>query len=132
MAISIFGRAFGGQPTPPQLTPTNLKPVYPAPRGSVDDPNLNDTISRGEIDRFLNDGAALSVASSNIDHVEYDSHTQTLIITFKDGGQYAYGEVPPAEALDFAVAESKGIWFWTNIRIRGSKNGHRKPWRKLR
>jgi len=86
---------------------------------------------RGLIGRFLDENVEFSFSSSNIASASYDSVNKVLIIGFSGGGRYAYYNVTRHEATGFAHAPSKGKWFWTYIRVRGSKTAHKKRWKKL-
>ena len=56
------------------------------------------------------------VDSSNLDEVEYDDKTQTMRITFKNGGKYEYYGVPQDIYDGLMGAESKGSFFHYNVR----------------
>jgi hypothetical protein len=56
------------------------------------------------------------VDSSNLDEVEYDDETLILRITFKNGGRYEYYGVPKDVYEGLMGAESKGSWFYYNVR----------------
>lgn len=49
--------------------------------------------------------------SSNLEVMEYDPETKTLRVTFKNGGQFLYKDVPLHEALELENADSKGSYF---------------------
>lgn len=133
----LLGRT---EPVAPQV------PEEAYPRGSVpaqieelgqqmrfpDSGALSPAISEGEVERFLYRGAVLSVVSSNVDHVEWDHRTSQLIVTYRNGSQYAYENISEGEARSFAEAPSKGTWVWNFLRIKGTKHGHKKPYRRLR
>jgi hypothetical protein len=81
---------------------------------------------------FLSEGKWVYFgAASNprgVDLAQYLYESETLYIQYKNGAVYSYKNVTYREALDFAQAGSKGEWVWSNLRIRGSKYGHRKPY----
>lgn len=54
--------------------------------------------------------------SSVIKMVSYTVANKTLVITFNTGKQYRYDGVPKRIADGFAIAPSKGAYFWQNIR----------------
>lgn len=85
-----------------------------------------------QIARFLYERAIFPVFSTNVEAAQYDHEKNILIITFKEGSQYAYSNVSLQEAVGFAQSASKGGWVWNNLRIRGTKHGHRKPYRRVR
>lgn len=53
----------------------------------------------------------LNVSSSHIESVSYDSETREMTITFADGGEYGYSNVPPETFAGFREAPSKGQFF---------------------
>ncbi len=55
-------------------------------------------------------------ASTNISGVGYDQPTQTLAVRFSNGRVYHYSEVTPKVYEDFNGAESKGKFFFSQIR----------------
>ena len=54
--------------------------------------------------------------SSNILASTYDTTTHDLIIIFKAGTQYRYGNVSTSDYTRFEIAESQGIVFNTHIK----------------
>lgn len=47
----------------------------------------------------------------------YDEMTQELVVTFNNGGEYKYFDVPPAVFNLLATCEENvGKWFTTNIK----------------
>ena len=56
--------------------------------------------------------------STAIRTLSYDDETATLFVTFIDGDDYAYFEVPPQLAHDFRAARSKGRFFARRVRNR--------------
>ena len=55
------------------------------------------------------------IDSSNLSMSEYDSETQKLLTTFKNGAVYEYDEVPHKIFAQFRLAESQGKFFNQNI-----------------
>jgi len=60
----------------------------------------------------------ISVSSSNLRSVGYDSATQTLEIAFHSGGVYQYFNVPPHAHSGLMSAGSKGGYFHGHIKER--------------
>ena len=56
--------------------------------------------------RILNE-----IESSNINQTIYDTKTQSLEVTFKNGLVYSYEEVPHQIYTKFRMAESQGSFF---------------------
>lgn len=54
--------------------------------------------------------------SSNIAEIGYNEEKQKLYIQFKEGGLYSYHPVTPKQWKEMQKAESKGSYFWKNIR----------------
>jgi hypothetical protein len=55
-------------------------------------------------------------SSSFIDRIAYDAVKRLLTILFTNGRVYQYAKVGSTVARDFMVAESKGRFFYQNIR----------------
>ncbi len=55
------------------------------------------------------------IESSNLVKTEYDSETNMLIATFKNGIMYEYEEVPYKIYAQFRLAESQGKYFSSQI-----------------
>ena len=89
-----------------------------------------ETLSPLQVDRFLYDFTPLVVNSSNVVSAQYYNDSNELRIQFKDGSAYIYEDINTQEALEFAKAFSKGGWVWDYLRIRGTKYGHKKPYKK--
>jgi hypothetical protein len=51
------------------------------------------------------------IESTNIDQTIYDTKTQNLEVTFKNGLTYLYEEVPHQIYTKFRMAESQGSFF---------------------
>lgn len=58
----------------------------------------------------------VSVNSSNLSQVRYDSDLHKLYITFKNGQTYTYAGVPAEEAESLVHASSPGRYFLENIK----------------
>lgn len=86
----------------------------------------------GEAADFVYLGELLFVHSSNVAAAQYDVYSRTMMVEFKGGAAYLYSDVSEDEAIAFANAQSKGSWVWSVCRIRGTKNGHKKPFTKIR
>lgn len=56
------------------------------------------------------------VESSNLKSVGYNPLEQVLEIEFRSGGVYQYFQVPFDVYEELLKAESKGKYFWSNIR----------------
>lgn len=51
------------------------------------------------------------VESSNLTKTVYDTGEKTMTVTFKNGNQYVYEEVPHSAYTKFRMAESQGSFF---------------------
>lgn len=58
----------------------------------------------------------VNVQSSNLDSVDYDEESETLIIKFRNGGIYKYFGVPKNIYLNLINAPSKGKYFHNFIK----------------
>lgn len=103
----------------------------PNTSGNAAGPVNRRTVSRGEVDEFVNDGMMMVVHSSNVSSAVYYREINELILSFHGGGTYAYSNISPEEARSFAQAQSKGVWTWDHLRVRGTKYGHKKPYVRL-
>lgn len=54
--------------------------------------------------------------SSNVAEIRYDDETQTLEVSFHNGGTYHYYDVHSTIALEFEIAESKGKFLAQRIK----------------
>jgi hypothetical protein len=61
----------------------------------------------------------MKVHSSNLDEAFYSHKRNYLIVVFKNGAVYSYENVPLEKWEEFKKAESKGSWFYHNIRNGG-------------
>lgn len=55
------------------------------------------------------------IESSNIDKTIYDTKTENLEVTFKNGSTFIYEEVPHNIYTKFRMSESQGSFFNKNI-----------------
>ena len=55
------------------------------------------------------------VESSNLSKTEYDTATKKMLVTFKNGLQYEYEDVPHQTYTRFRMSESQGKFFNSNI-----------------
>jgi hypothetical protein len=55
------------------------------------------------------------IKSSNITESEYDTSTEKMIVTFKNGVKYEYENVPHKVYARFRLSESQGKFFTTDI-----------------
>lgn len=109
--------------------------------GDLKKPNLEDyarrlagehsEVAESEVEDFLFNEVPLVVNSSNVGSAIYYPKEGKMMITFLNGGRYMYSNVTEQEALQFVQSQSKGGFVWSVFRIRGTKNGHRKPFTKL-
>lgn len=93
-------------------------------------------LSGDEVYDFVHNSVIMFVHSSNVGAVQYFKEDQKLMVEFLPGangkpGRYLYSNVTEDDAISFARAGSKGKWVWDNLRVRGSKTAHRKPYIKL-
>ena len=89
-------------------------------------------LSPESVEGFVHDQQPLFVHSSNVSMAQYFPETNQMMVEFLNGSSYLYDNVSQQEAVEFAQEQSKGGWVWTRLRIRGTKNGHRKPFRKIK
>lgn len=87
-------------------------------------------LTKTQAEGFL-DGERLYVHSTNVSFFQYDKASKTLVVGFKGGGVYAYDPVTEGEAIRALQEMSKGNFVWSKLRIRGTKYGHKKNYRKL-
>lgn len=60
----------------------------------------------------------IEVVSSQMKIVEYDTETNTLIITFTKGARYEYKDVPNKVFLELIEADSIGSYFIKEIKTK--------------
>ena len=65
------------------------------------------------------------VESSNIDSIGHNFLTKNLEIEFKDGNIYRYKKVPRGVFKNMMNADSKGKFFWKNVRFEYPYKKHR-------
>lgn len=90
------------------------------------------TLGSDVVEAFIYEQEPLFVHSSNVGMVQFFEPDNKLLVEFLGGGTYIYSNISVQEAIQFAQAQSKGGWIWDNLRIRGSKKGHKKPFFKIR
>ena len=56
------------------------------------------------------------IESSVLDAVDYNARAKTLVVEFHSGPKYRYFDVPPTVYKSLMAAESKGHFFFYNIR----------------
>lgn len=61
-------------------------------------------------------GHSISVESTIIQDIDYNSNSSKLVVAFENGSQYEYSNVPSPIFQDFTKAKSKGKYFHDNIR----------------
>lgn len=69
-------------------------------------------------DEWAATGRWVRVKSSNVQSISYDRKEATLLVAFKNGSTYAYGNVPEMVAKGMFAASSMGKYIWRNIRDR--------------
>ena len=89
-------------------------------------------VTKDEAEDFVNGGQPLFVHSSNVSHLLYYPETNQLQISFLNGHAYLYDNISKEEAQGFVTAQSKGGEIWSVLRIRGTRTGHRKPFKKIK
>lgn len=58
---------------------------------------------------------SVTLESSNLKSAEYHTVSKSLLVEFKNGMKYEYGEVPWELFTKFRMAESQGSFFNKNI-----------------
>ena len=103
-----------------------------------EDPGVDkhERVAENEGEAFLRGELTMSVASSNVRSAHYHPEENAMTVTFlgkkgKPDTSYRYLNVSLTEANSLLMAGSKGRWVWATLRIRGTKNGHRKPFIRL-
>jgi hypothetical protein len=146
--MSIFSRFIGAvkrvvswiipsspSPTTPPVPPP--PPVYTPPPPTVPPEYESEPEEESKpydpIESFIHRGEIMYVyhLSSNVGSIQYSKEDEQMTIQYKWGGVYLYNNISPTEAYSMVVAASKGIWVWDNLRVRGTKKGHKKPYRRL-
>ena len=139
---STIGRWLHGKPKPPKIS--GHRGIA---SGSRANPNLDryaerfasghETISEEESEEFLSGLQPVFVMSSNVAMVQFFPDQGKMMVEFlakgnKPASAYLYSQISYNEALSFLQSQSKGGWVWDNLRIRGTKSGHKKPYVKIR
>lgn len=88
-------------------------------------------LSESEVEGFVNGMQPLFVNSSNVAMAQFYPEENKMQVEYHGGGAYMYSNVSAGEALAFAQALSKGSFIWDHFRIRGTRDGHRKPFTRL-
>lgn len=149
----LFSWATGAKEAPPKLAPPATKPRPTAADSSAAKGGVKGLKERiaAEGEKLLqevfgNEGRFLAgllslyngkdFNSSNVQVVTYDPAAKQLIITYQAKGAarqstYRYSSISPEEAMEMYRAVSKGIQVWDQLRIRGTKYGHKKPYAKV-
>lgn len=89
-------------------------------------------IPAGQVRDFVVDSVPLFVHSSNVSMLQYYPETQQLQVEFLNGSAYLYSDIDVNLAIEFATATSKGGKVWDSLRIRGTKRGHKKPYKRIK
>ena len=90
-----------------------------------------ETLSGNIVEDFVFNEQPMFVNSSNVNSATYYHDSKKMLVEFGKGERYMYSNISEQEALSFAQAQSKGGFIWDHFRIRGTKNGHRKPFTKV-
>jgi hypothetical protein len=92
------------------------------------------------VDAFVYMNQYVPVHSSNVAAAQYDINKTTMTVWFHgkvnrfgEGkiSKYKYFAVTEQEAKDFMYYLSKGSFIWSVFRVRGTKYGHRKAYRRV-
>lgn len=86
------------------------------------------TVSPQEAAAYVYQEQPFFVNSSNVVMSVYYAEEKKMLVEYKGGASYLYSNVDEREAISFVQAQSKGGWIWSNLRIRGTKYGHKKPY----
>lgn len=89
-------------------------------------------LTQQQVEQFVYEQELLTVNSSNVANAQYFLDSRQMAVEFLNGGAYLYNNVTEDEAIAFASAQSKGVWVWDYLRVRGSKTAHRKPFIRIR
>lgn len=82
---------------------------------------------------FVYAGQIMFCNSENVESATYSIEDKILVIQYKGGGSpWSYEPITELQAIDFTKADSKNGWLWDNVRIRGTKHGHRVNARRVR
>ena len=149
---SLFG---SGKPTPPKLrrdlnirgsgpygnlgiAARSLKPRPDFAKTGLTEADLSAenvakwrTLTKEEADNFL-DGGLFFVHSSNVAAMQWHEATSQLMVEFLNGSAYLYDNCDEQVAVAALNAMSKGQFIWDEMRVRGSKTAHKRPYKKIR
>lgn len=130
--VGFFGRRddFGEVMYPPDDQPYTLKGI----EGRI--------ISEESVKAFLEGKEDILVDSTNVYSLRYLPETQQMHIGYQSktadgkpsgqlGSMYEYDEMSPQEALHFLTVNSKGGEVWDVLRVRGTRDGFKKPYRRI-
>lgn len=84
------------------------------------------------VDGFVFEGEPIYVRSSTLVLLQYFIDDHKLMAEFANGSAYIIEDVSEWEAIDLYHSPSKGEWYWDHVRVRGSKRGSQKAFRKMR
>jgi len=88
------------------------------------------------LEDFVLFGEVMFVRSSNVTLAQYFPGENKMMVEFHGGRSemraYLYSDVNEDEAVDFWKADSKGKWVWDNLRVRGTRDQHRKPYVRVK
>jgi len=85
-----------------------------------------------EVDAFVLQGEFITVHSTWLFGAQYFREDERMMVQFRDNYAVLVNDISEREAVEFAIAPSKGIWFWDNVLGRGTTKGHRlKTWTVL-
>jgi hypothetical protein len=139
---SLVNWLMGRKPKPPRLSPSEMagghrgiaaRDLRPGKQDfSEENVSKWEQLTGNEVEDFVFGGVAILVHSSNVSQLQYDYKKNVLTVAFKNGSVYEYDNVTPPEAVRFIQATSKGGSVWDLLRVRGSRTGHQKPFRKIR
>lgn len=127
----------GRKPTTPKVPPSHFFPGDSfghrgVAAGNLQHPDVTpenlarrQMLTQGDAEDFLN-GQPLFVHSSNVAMVQYHAADNKMMVEYKDGSAWLYSPVTLEEAKSFLRRQSKGAWVWDNLRVRGTKHGHKK------
>jgi hypothetical protein len=105
-------------------------------RSIIDPSEIGDLLDPGDVSAFIEGEMAIMVDSSNVYSIKYLPKEQQLEVVFKDNNGvpssgYRIFSISREEASSFAVAGSKGSWYWDFVRVRGSATAHQKPYVRI-
>lgn len=92
---------------------------------------FDEELPQSETERFILGNYKLPVNSSNVAWFEYFPETAQMHVGFLGGATYEYDNITQADAMKAVNSSSKGSFIWSVFRIRGTKRGSRKPYRRI-